>query len=443
MKAASLAKRNFCYYLNHHKANSVNKNLNSIKPLRYNNLKEFGFNYSKDFLNPSIRTLDLNFSQTFVHEVLACCLDKSLLDREEISKEAKEIAKKYLSSIIIGAYSDSSGIGSIRQNYLKHSQQVDNVDSLSLSDIFLTSGQINSIDLALTTIMQEGDQIMITNPTSPYLLNYCKSKGYKVIDLPTYRGFDFDLLQKLVDENRLHSPIKAFVYSNPQEIKGRIYNPDFTVSVIQFCHRNKLALISIETTKQMIYGKKYYASTQEVLSLMRPEVKNSLELYTVLSASKSFPIVSSFRSGALILTNVDPEIKAQLVKYKSIDLCSSVPSQIVFDLVINKSMFSILGEDFKKSYEESIEESKDIIAKKNTFLNKKEHSNLEIYSIDAGFNIFCQVKNGNSNDYMRKYYSRYEDPIISPGHLYGQDFEEYVNLILTPDSDYDFLTEWK
>lgn len=84
MKALkSLVRRNFCYYLDYHKANSVSKNLNSAKPLHLHNLKNFYFNFSKDYLNPRIRSLDLNFSQAFVNEVIACCLDKSLLVNAE------------------------------------------------------------------------------------------------------------------------------------------------------------------------------------------------------------------------------------------------------------------------------------------------------------------------------------------------------------------------
>lgn len=445
MKAIkSLSRRPFCYYLDHHKANSVNMILKSIKPLHFQNLKNFGFNFSKDYLNPSIRSLDLNFSQIFINEVVACCLDKSHLLNEDISKEAKEIAKKYLSTIIVGAYSDSSGIASIRQNYMKLSQQVDDANNLTLSDIFLTSGQINGIDLVLTTIMQEGDQILIPNPSSPYVLNYCESKRHKIIDYPIISSLDFESLQKLVDTKSLTSPIKALVFSNPQEITGKVYDPEEIEKVIQFCHKNKLVLISIESSKHMIHNNsKQFSSSLKVLNKLAPEIKNTLDLYTVLSSSKTIPNVSSFRSGALILTNVDPQIKAQLIKYKSIDLCSSVPSQIIFDLVINKSMFSILGDEFKKNYESSIIQSKEIIIKKKTSLLNCQNSNLELKDIDAGLNIFAQVRNGNSNDYVTNYYNRHEDALVSPGQLYGNNFENYINLIINPDSDYGFLTEWK
>lgn len=74
----------------------------------------------------SIKSLDLNCSQTFVNEVIGCCLDQSLLNQGDIGKEAKEVAKLYLSNLVARAYSDSAGISSARHNYLKLSLKDDN-----------------------------------------------------------------------------------------------------------------------------------------------------------------------------------------------------------------------------------------------------------------------------------------------------------------------------
>jgi len=69
--------------------------------------------------------------------------------------------------------------------------------------------------------------------------------------------------------------------------------------------------------------------------------------------------------------NILPNVENQLYKYKSIDLCSGVPGQILLDLYLNKpDEFSY---EFIKKYEEGLQINLDkIIKKKNILLQDLE-----------------------------------------------------------------------
>lgn len=53
----------------------------------------------------------------------------------------------------------------------------------------------------------------------------------------------------------------------------------------------------------------------------------------------SFPLFAfvrcGFRGGYMEVINMDPEVKAQLIKLVSVRLCSPIPGQVLLDLVVN------------------------------------------------------------------------------------------------------------
>ncbi len=73
------------------------------------------------------------------------------------------------------------------------------------------------------------------------------------------------------------------------------------------------------------------------------------------------------QAGILDTMNILPNVSNQLYKYKSIDLCSGVPGQILIDLCLNKPQN--FGEDFMKKYNEGLNSNNEkIIRLKNALL---------------------------------------------------------------------------
>ena len=69
--------------------------------------------------------------------------------------------------------------------------------------------------------------------------------------------------------------------------------------------------------------------------------------------------------------NILPTVSNQLYKYKSIDLCSGVPGQVLIDLCLNRPQG--FGEDFTKKYDEgSNKNNEKIIKMKNALLLELE-----------------------------------------------------------------------
>lgn len=76
-------------------------------------------------------------------------------------------------------------------------------------------------------------------------------------------------------------------------------------------------------------------SFREVLETLSPEVRDNCELASLHSVSKGLLGECGARGGYLYLHNFNPDVTEQLVKLKSINLCSNSIGQLMVDLMVN------------------------------------------------------------------------------------------------------------
>ena len=173
-----ISKRNFNYYLDYHKTNSFNTKINNIQNLYSNNLHDYSIADTKDLVHTNFIPKQSIFAYSFISEVIGICMNPELLKIDGmISPEAKELASKYLNEATIGAYTDSKGIATIRKRIISRFEQQEGLKILSENNIFLTSGAVNAYDHVSTLIFKPGEQVMVSNPFYPPILNHNRSKG--------------------------------------------------------------------------------------------------------------------------------------------------------------------------------------------------------------------------------------------------------------------------
>lgn len=86
--------------------------------------------------------------------------------------------------------------------------------------------------------------------------------------------------------------------------------------------------------------------------------------------------------------NILPSVTNQLYKFKSIELCSGIPGQILLDLCLNKPKG--FGDEFTKKYNEGFNKNVEkIIRMKNSLLNDlQKDGKFEFRDIDGKDNFF-------------------------------------------------------
>lgn len=145
---------------------------------------------------------------------------------------------------------------------------------------------------------------------------------------------------------------------NPNNPTGRILTKEQMEEIVVFCVENRLALIASEVLQDIVHEGEFI-SFRSVINSM-PSPYNKLELFSTHSASKSNLFNSGARAGYLNTLNILPEVKSQLYKHISMDICSALPGQIMMDLTLSppSQEDGIFSKDFIQKYNASIKLSK-------------------------------------------------------------------------------------
>ena len=447
------SKFSFNYYLRKHGSNALSNTLKSVKQLNINNIPEFNLPQKIKYKHFDNYYKSKVFAQRFVHEVISCILNPDLQNDKEvdINQEAKELAKIYIKDIKLGAYSDSFGHLSLRRNFKNYMQEKDGITDISEKNMFFTNGSISSLEHILSVICNKNDQVLIPNPFYPLMINTITSKSIVNLEYKLKENdwsIDFDNLRKVYKANRNILPIKALIFSNPGEPTGKVYDKQTVKKLIEFCYENKICLVSWEVGRYSIHCEKLtkeFLPTIKILEEMPDKIRYGTSLFTIYGLTRRTPNMSSLRSGLCLVNNLDPFVFEQTVKYKSIDLCSSILSQVSFDIVHSQDYYKLFGKEFGDKYYGGINSVKNDIAMAKTNIIKLLRSNPnEYYSvndIDAGINLFTKLNAIKSSIFIEKFYKKNENSpmMIFPGKQYGTNREDYLNILINTDADYSFL----
>jgi aspartate/methionine/tyrosine aminotransferase len=160
-------------------------------------------------------------------------------------------------------------------------------------------------------------------------------------------------------ETRTQRP-KAMVIINPNNPTGRLLTKEQMEEIVIFCVENRLVLIACEVLQDLAYIGDFISFRSVINSMPAPF--NKLELFSTHSASKSNLFNSGARAGYLNTLNITPEIKNQLYKHISMDICSGLPGQIMMDLTLTPPSMEegIFTPEFIQRYNASIRLSKHI-----------------------------------------------------------------------------------
>lgn len=116
---------------------------------------------------------------------------------------------------LIGQYALPPGNLPLRQQIARRSLALGMM--LEASDITLTHGCMEALQLALRVTTQPGDSVGLETPTYFYLLPLLASLGLKAVEIPTdpQTGLSLDALELMLNEKRLNAVIAMPTAQNP------------------------------------------------------------------------------------------------------------------------------------------------------------------------------------------------------------------------------------
>ncbi|WVZ66699.1 hypothetical protein U9M48_015888 [Paspalum notatum var. saurae] len=284
---------------------------------------------------------------TYFREVLSLCDHPALLDKSEThalySSDAIERAWQILEKIpgrATGAYSHSQGIKGLRDEIAAGIAARDGFHA-SGDNIFLTDGASPAVHMMMQLLISsEKDGILCPIPQYPlYSASIALHGGSLVpyfLDEETGWGLEVDELKKQLEEARSKGiTVRALVVINPGNPTGQVLSEENQKKIVEFCKNEGLVLLADEVYQENIYveDKQFHSFKKVARSLGYTD--DDLPLVSFQSVSKGYYGECGKRGGYMEITGFSPEVREQIYKVASVNLCSNVSGQILASLVMN------------------------------------------------------------------------------------------------------------
>ena len=194
------------------------------------------------------------------------------------------------------------------------------------SDIFITTGGSEALQIALNCILDDGDEIIIPEPFYPNYNTFVKTTGGTIRPLTTtpeegYHYADREKIEALINENT-----RAIMFTNPGNPTGVVLTPEELKLMVDIAVEHDLFIIGDEVYREFVYG------GEPLMSLGQyPEANENVII--IDSVSKRFSACGA-RIGTVITRN--KELQAHMMK-----ICQARLSVATLDQVASAALYSV------------------------------------------------------------------------------------------------------
>ena len=218
-------------------------------------------------------------------------------------------------------YSDSKGIFSARKAIMQYCQ-LRGIPNVAMEDIYTGNGVSELINLCMSALLNNGDEILIPAPDYPLWTATATLAGGNVVHYlcdeqsEWYPDLD-DIRSKITDRT------KAIVIINPNNPTGAVYPKEILEQIVQIAREHELIIFSDEIYDRLVMDQYQHTS----IASLAPD----LFCVTFSGLSKSH-MIAGFRIGWMVLSGPKNRAKGYIEginMLSSMRLCSNVPAQAI------------------------------------------------------------------------------------------------------------------
>ena len=147
-------------------------------------------------------------------------------------------------------YSDSKGIWSARKAIMQYTQ-IRKIPNVQMEDIYTGNGVSELINLSMSALLDDGDEILIPAPDYPLWTACATLAGGKAVHYMCDEESDWvpdleDMERKITDRT------KAIVVINPNNPTGAVYPKDVLERIVELARRHQLIIFSDEIYDRLL-----------------------------------------------------------------------------------------------------------------------------------------------------------------------------------------------
>lgn len=223
-------------------------------------------------------------------------------------------------------YSPAQGLFSARKAIMQYAQ-LKHIPNLSMDDIFTGNGVSELINLSLSALLDNGDEILIPSPDYPLWTACATLAGGKAVHYICDEQSNWypdmaDIEKKITDRT------KAIVIINPNNPTGVLYPREVLQQIVDIARRHQLIIFSDEIYDRLVMDGLEHIS----IASLAPD----LFCVTFSGLSKSH-MVAGFRVGWMILSgnkNMAQDYISGIKMLSNMRLCSNVPAQSIIQTAL-------------------------------------------------------------------------------------------------------------
>ncbi len=303
-------------------------------------------------------------------------------------------------------YTSNKGLIKLRtaiSNYLKSSFNVE----FSADDTIITLGASEAIDISLRAIVDEGDEILIPDPSYVSYKPCVELLGGVAVSVPCSGENGFKLTKQNL-ESVITEKTKALIFPYPNNPTGGIMDKDDIKEIIPVILEHDLLVISDEIYAELTYGQKHCS----IASF--EQMKDRVVL--INGFSKAFAM-TGWRVGFVCAPKEISEAMLKVHQYGAI--CAPIFSQY--------GALSGLERGMSDGFSEVSAMREEYDRRRKFMLNTFIDMGLECFEPQGAFYIFPCVKNtGMTGDEFATELLKSKKVAVVPGSAFGEFGKYYV-----------------
>lgn len=302
------------------------------------------------------------------------------------------------------SYTSNLGLLSLRKEISRYVRDFFHVDYDATTDVLVTVGVSEAIDLALRALLNPGDEVIFHSPCYvSYLPSISLAYGVPV-DVPTRKEDDFALKAEML-EAAITPRTRVLMLNFPTNPTGAVMPTDELEKIAVLCIKHDLIVLSDE-----IYCELRYDEGEHVSIASLPGMKERTIL--LHGFSKAFAM-TGFRLGYACAPQ--PLIEAMMKIHQYAMLCAPITSQAAALEALQN------GEAAMLKMRDSYHQRRDFVA------GRLNEMGIDCHSPGGAFYVFPDIRKTGltSKDFAMKLLEA-EDVAAVPGDAFGEAGEGFL-----------------
>ncbi|MEV4207055.1 pyridoxal phosphate-dependent aminotransferase [Nocardia salmonicida] len=216
-------------------------------------------------------------------------------------------------------YATSKGLLPARRAVVQYYEDR-GVDDLDIENVFLGNGASELIMMAMTALIENGDEVLVPAPDFPLWTAAVHLNGGRAVHYLCDEGADWypdiaDIAAKITDRTR------AIVIINPNNPTGAVYPTEVLEQMLELARQHNLIVCSDEIYDKILYD--------DVAHTVTASLAPDLLCLTFNGLSKAYRL-AGFRSGWLTVSGPTRHAESYLeglTMLSGLRLCANVPAQ--------------------------------------------------------------------------------------------------------------------